>query len=66
MKRVIVPSINNFGPIQTKEGEYIEEKVRRTTRPTLTADNISSTIHTESNLLSSLGISLRKKKYHLK
>ena len=29
MKRVVVPSINNFGPIQTKEGEYIEEKVRR-------------------------------------
>ena len=31
MKRVVVPSINNFGPIQTKEGEYIEEKVRRIT-----------------------------------
>ena len=31
MKRVIVPTINNFGPIQTKEGEYIEEKVRRIT-----------------------------------
>ena len=28
MKRVIVPTINNFGPIQTKEGEYIEEKVK--------------------------------------
>lgn len=31
MKRVIVPSINNFGPIETKEGEYLEEKVRRIT-----------------------------------
>ena len=31
MKRVIVPTINNFGSIQTKEGEYIEEKVRRIT-----------------------------------
>ena len=31
MKRVIIPTINNFGPIQTKEGEYIEEKVRRIT-----------------------------------
>ena len=31
MKKVIVPTINNFGPIQAKEGEYIEEKVRRIT-----------------------------------
>ena len=31
MKKVIVQTINNFGPIQTKEGEYIEEKVRRIT-----------------------------------
>lgn len=31
MKRVTVPTINNMGPIQTKEGEYIEEKVRRIT-----------------------------------
>ena len=31
MKRAIVPTINNFGPIQTKEEEYIEEKVRRIT-----------------------------------
>ena len=31
MKRAIVPTINNFGPIQTKEGEYIEAKVRRIT-----------------------------------
>ena len=28
MKKVTVPTINNFGPIQTKEGEYIEEKVK--------------------------------------
>ena len=31
MKRITVPTINNFGPIKTKEGEYIEEKVRRIT-----------------------------------
>ena len=31
MKKVIVPTVNNFGPIKTKEREYIEEKVRRIT-----------------------------------
>lgn len=31
MKRVIVPTINNVGNIPFKEGEYIEEKVRRIT-----------------------------------
>lgn len=31
MKKVVVPTINNFGLIPTKEGEYIEEKVRRIT-----------------------------------
>lgn len=29
MKKAIIPTINNFGAIALKEGEYIEKKVQR-------------------------------------
>ena len=47
MKRVVVPSINNFGPIQTKEGEYIEEKVRRITENGEPIEDGAPIIYTE-------------------
>ena len=47
MKRVIVPTINNFGPIQTKEGEYIEEKVRRITENGEPIEDGAPIIYTE-------------------
>ena len=31
MKKAIIPTINNVGNIPFKEGEFIEEKVRRIT-----------------------------------
>lgn len=47
MKRVIVPTINNFGSIQTKEGEYIEEKVRRITENGEPIEDGAPIIYTE-------------------
>lgn len=47
MKKVIVPTINNFGPIQTKEGEYIEEKVRRITENGEPIEDGAPIIYTE-------------------
>ena len=47
MKRVVVPSINNFGPIQTKEGECIEEKVRRITENGEPIEDGAPIIYTE-------------------
>ena len=47
MKRVIIPTINNFGPIQTKEGEYIEEKVRRITENGEPIEDGAPIIYTE-------------------
>ena len=47
MKRVIVPTINNFGPIQTEEGEYIEEKVRRITENSEPIEDGAPIIYTE-------------------
>lgn len=47
MKRVIVPTINNFGPIKTKEGEYIEEKVRRITENNEPIEDGAPIIYTE-------------------
>lgn len=47
MKKVIIPTINNFGPIQTKEGEYIEEKVRRITENGEPIEDGAPVIYTE-------------------
>ena len=47
MKRAIIPTINNFGPIQTKEGEYIEEKVRRITENGEPIEDGAPIIYTE-------------------
>ena len=47
MKRVVVPTINNFGKIQTKEGEYIEEKVRRITENNEPIEDGAPIIYTE-------------------
>ena len=47
MKKAIVPKINNFGPIQTKEGEYIEEKVRRITENNEPIEDGAPIIYTE-------------------
>ena len=47
MKRAIVPTINNFGPIQAKEGEYIEEKVRRITENGELIEDGAPIIYTE-------------------
>ena len=47
MKRITVPTINNFGPIQTKEGEYIEEKVRRITENNEPIEDGAPIIYTE-------------------
>ena len=47
MKKVIVPTINNFGPIKTKEGEYIEEKVRRITENGEPIEDGAPIIYTE-------------------
>ena len=47
MKKVIIPTINNFGPIQTKEGEYIEEKVRRITENNEPIEDGAPIIYTE-------------------
>lgn len=47
MKRAIVQKINNFGQIQTKEGEYIEEKVRRITENNEPIEDGAPIIYTE-------------------
>ena len=47
MKKIKVPTINNFGPIQTKEGEYIEEKVRRITENGEPIEDGAPIIYTE-------------------
>ena len=47
MKRVTIPTINNFGAIQTKEGEYIEEKVRRVTENGEPIEDGAPIIYTE-------------------
>lgn len=47
MKRVTVPTINNFESIQTKEGEYIEEKVRRITESGEPIEDGAPIIYTE-------------------
>ena len=47
MKRAIIPTINNFGPIQAKEGEYLEEKVRRITENGEPIEDGAPIIYTE-------------------
>lgn len=47
MKKVTVPTINNFGKIKTKEGEYIEEKVRRITENNEPIEDGAPIIYTE-------------------
>lgn len=47
MKRVVVPAINNVGPIKTKEGEYLEEKVRRITESGEPIEDGAPIIYTE-------------------
>ena len=47
MKKVKIPTINNFGPIQTKEGEYIEKKVRRITENGEPIEDGAPIIYTE-------------------
>ena len=47
MKRITVPTINNFGNIPTKEGEYIEEKVRRITENNEPIEDSAPIIYTE-------------------
>lgn len=47
MKRVKVPRINNMGNIPCKEGEYIEEKVRRITENGEPIEDGAPIIYTE-------------------
>ena len=47
MKKVKVPTINNFGKIITKEGEYIEKKVRRITENGEPIEDGAPIIYTE-------------------
>ena len=47
MKKIKVPTINNFGKINTKEGEYIEEKVRRITENNEPIEDGAPIIYTE-------------------
>ena len=47
MKKVKIPTINNFGEIITKEGEYIEEKVRRITENGEPIEDGAPIIYTE-------------------
>lgn len=47
MKKVKIPTINNFGEIITKEGEYIEKKVRRITENGEPIEDGAPIIYTE-------------------
>lgn len=47
MKRVIVPTINNFGAIALKEGEYIEKKVQRIVESGEPIEDSAPIIYTE-------------------
>lgn len=47
MKKAVIPTINNFGKIKTKEGEYIEEKVRRITENGEPIEDGAPIIYTE-------------------
>ena len=47
MKKAIVPKINNVGTIRLKEGEYIEEKVRRITENGEPIEDGAPIIYTE-------------------
>lgn len=47
MKKIKIPTINNFGKIKTKEGEYIEEKVRRITENNEPIEDGAPIIYTE-------------------
>lgn len=47
MKKVVVPTINNVGNIAFKEGEYIEEKVRRITENGEPIEDGAPIIYTE-------------------
>lgn len=47
MKKVKIPTINNFGEISTKEGEYIEKKVRRITENGEPIEDGAPIIYTE-------------------
>lgn len=47
MKKVKIPTINNFGGIITKEGEYIEKKVRRITENGEPIEDGAPIIYTE-------------------
>lgn len=47
MKKVVVPTINNVGNIPFKEGEYLEEKVRRLTENGEPIEDGAPIIYTE-------------------
>lgn len=47
MKRAVIPTINNVGKISFKEGEYIEEKVRRITESGEPIEDGAPIIYTE-------------------
>lgn len=47
MKKVIVPTINNFGEITLKEGEYIEKKVQRIVESGEPIEDSAPIIYTE-------------------
>ncbi len=47
MKKVIVPTINNFGAISLREGEYIENKVQRIVESGEPIEDSAPIIYTE-------------------
>ena len=47
MKKAVIPTINNVGNIPFKEGEYIEEKVRRITENGEPIEDGAPIIYTE-------------------
>lgn len=47
MKKAVIPTINNVGKISFKEGEYIEEKVRRITENGEPIEDGAPIIYTE-------------------
>lgn len=47
MKKAIVPTINNFGAIALKEGEYIERKVQRIVESGEPIEDSAPIIYTE-------------------
>lgn len=47
MKKAIVPTINNFGAIKLKEGEFIEQKVQRIVESGEPIEDSAPIIYTE-------------------